>query len=325
VSVLTGDLNCYGSAVMPDDDSVLDIGGAVDRTRTVEFVDVGSDSLQAVSSSAADVTQSVDVAYRDATGVALSLSIALAGQAVVSDATVVERILKAVKDLTCAGDVALEAATAVLSGTLSAGGLTSATLPVGASPVDDAYRGLVLRETNGARRIRKVVRYTGASRVAVVDRAWGGSPPDGTTTFRLSAGAYFPKLPFEVFEVRRPFYAASSDPLVAKTYYEKVFLSNEHATLALLEAVVSEYDDPGADIEFALETTLDGSGTNGAGNSRQVAPSAGVGAFSSADKPAVGSVVGAGQAQGTWLKLSLPADAPAQNTTYTVALTGTSI
>lgn len=321
MSILVGELSCCGSAVMPDTDATLDIGGAIDRTTSVEFEDVAG-ALQAVSDSAGDVTQSVTVTYRDAAGVALTLALALNGQTVVSDATVVERLLKAVKDLSCAGNVAVESAVAVQAGTAAGGGVNYITLDAGASAVDDFYRGMVVRETNGAKRVRRVVFYTGATKKATVDQLWGGSPPDGTTTFRVSNGFYLAKAPTEVMEVRRPFYAATSDPVVAKTYYEKVFLTNDHATLTLTAAEVSEFADPEGDVEFALETTLDGAGTNGGANNRQVAPSAGVGAFDSAAKATVGGTVPAGSAQGVWLKLSLGIGAAAQNSSYTPQLGG---
>jgi hypothetical protein len=326
MSILIGDLNCYGSASMPDDNTPTAIGGAIDRTKTVEFIDVTTDDLQAVSSNAGDTTQSITVSYRDATGAIQTLVINLNGTTVVTNATVVERVLKAIKSATCAGQVALESQTAVRTGTAQAGGANTITLDTGASAVDDFYRSMPIRLTGGtgSGQIRKVVSYNGTSKVATVDIAWGTNP-NSSSTFRVSKGVYFAKTPFEVSEVRRPFYNASADPSSAETFYDKIFLSNEHATLTLTTASVVEFSDPSGDITFALETTLDGTGTNGGGNNRQVAPSSGVGTFDSTTKTVATGQIPAASRQGVWLKLSLAAGATAQNTTYVPELTGATV
>ncbi len=318
-----GELWVYGSAVMPDDDSTLNIGGAIATSKTVEFIDA-SGTLQGVSSAAGDTTQSVTVTYRDTAGIIQTLVIALNGTTPVTNAAVTERLLKAVKSATTTGDVAVETQTAERTGTAQVGSTsTSIILDSGASAVDDAYRGRIVRLTGGtgSAQIRRVVKYVGTTKVATVDRAWSVTP-DGTTTFRLSKGIYFAKSPVEVTEVRRPFYNAAGSTSTAKTYYEKVFVKNTHATLTLTTAEVQEVSDPDGFIDFALETTLNGTGTNGAGNNRQVAPSAGVGAFSSAAKPVTTGSLIAGDTQGVWLRLSLPISVVADNIDYVPALAG---
>ncbi len=242
---------------------------------------------------------------------------------VVTNAGIADRVLKAVKSATTTGFVAVESQTAERSNTAQAGSALTITLDAGASAADDAYRGRIVRLTGGtgSTQIRKIVKYVGATKVATVDQAWGTNP-DATTTFRVAKGVYFAKTPTEITEVRRPFYDAAGNVSLTETYYEKVFVKNTHATLTLQTAEVQEVSDPDGFIDFALETTLNGTGTNGGGNNRQVAPSTGVGAFSSATKPVTGGALAAGDAQGVWLRLSLPISVAADNINYVPALAG---
>lgn len=128
-----------------------------------------------------------------------------------------------------------------------------------------------------------------------------------------------------VLEIRRPFYnaVAESSSGVARTYYEKIFFTNNNAVSALTSATIEEVAGGVADsIEFDLETVLDGTDTNGVGN-RQT--HTGGYTFDSATK-AVGDA-GDGihdptKGQGVWLKLSLAAGDPATNSTYTLRETG---
>lgn len=121
--------------------------------------------------------------------------------------------------------------------------------------------------------------------------------------------------PAGVTTVRRVFYLASSDVLggAAREYHDKIFVKNEHATLDLTQASIVEQSDPGANITFDLESTLDGTDSNGGANNRLVEP--GGYTFDSATKAVANSGNHTAQAaQGIWIKLSLAAgDAPAKN------------
>lgn len=324
MSVLLGDLKIYGSATMPDDDTALDIGGAIALSKTVEWVDVNG-TLQGVSSSSGDTTQSVTVHYRDAAGAIQTLVINLNGQTVVTNATSVERLLKGIKSATTAGDVAIERQTAEFTGSSASATPYTITLDPAASAVDDAYRGMILRTTGGAGQgqIRQGVSYNGTSKVLTLDSYFDAGIPNSTTTLRISKGFFFAKRPAEVSEVRRPFYNASADSAVQKDYYEKMFLKNTSTGSALSSAIVKEFADPSGRITFTLATTKDDSGGNGGGNNRQVAPSVGVGTFDNSDKGVPTSSLGTNESIGIWLKLTLPAGDPAQNTTYTPRLQGT--
>lgn len=325
MSIKRSDLRFYASDVTPDDDSVLEIGGAIDRTKMFEFTDVGG-AVQLVSSDVDDV-EDVELFYRDAAGTPLSEIKALTGQTPVVYTPTPERLLKAIKAGTTEGDVAIEAQSATRSNTAAAGDVDWIQLDAGASATENFYAFQVIRLTGGtgAGQIRQII-YHGTDRKSYPDRPFSPAP-DGTTTFRIAPGFYFPKLPVEVLEVRRPFYAAAADNPGGSTrvFHEKLFAENSHATLTLLNALLKETSDPSTFVTFALETTKDGTGTNGAGNNRQVAPSTGVGSFSSADKAVVDGELLAGETQGLWLALTLAAGATSLKTTYGWALDGASI
>lgn len=130
-----------------------------------------------------------------------------------------------------------------------------------------------------------------------------------------------------LLEVRRPFYDAAADVSggSARDYYEKIFLKNNHGTLALTSATVAEQADPSGNVTFALESSLDGTDTNGAGNDRQTVGDLSGYTFDGTTKNVANSQsLTAGSAQGVWLKLSLAAGAAASNTSYTLRLSGNS-
>lgn len=175
----------------------------------------------------------------------------------------------------------------ILTETVTLNGITTV-------PLSNTYERLMKFELDGVTLGNVIVRKTGnAGDLAVF--------PAGVTT------------------IRQPFMYASSDVSGGsqREFHEKVFIRNDNATLDLTEAVISEQADPGANITFALESTLDGSDDNGAGNSRLVAP--GGYTFDNNAKNVANSQNHTAQsAQGVWLKLTLAAGAlPAKNT-YTI-------
>lgn len=321
MSVKQSDIKLYGSASMPDDDVPVDIGGAIDKTRKLSFTDMAvTGSAEIVSSDVGDTTQSITLTFRDAAGVLSSEAKTLSGLTPVAYVATIERFLKAIKSLTTIGDIALMASTAERTGTAQAGAAETITLDAGASAVDGFYNGMVIRLTSGtgANQIRSIIRYVGATKVATVSRDYS-TPPDATSVFRIAVGMVFDDLPVEIFEVRRPFFDSAADPPggSTKTYYDKGFFENEHATLALTSAVIVEDDDPAGVVAFDIETVLDGSTTNGGGNNRQVAPGGFV--FDSANKNVANSQSHtAGAAQGIWFELTLVAGAAALNVVYKI-------
>ncbi len=123
-------------------------------------------------------------------------------------------------------------------------------------------------------------------------------------------------------EIRRPFYNAAAEAPggAERDYYEKIFMSNEHATLTLTLATIEEQADPSGNVDFALESSLDGTDTNGAGN-RQT--HTGGYTFDSTEKNVANSQnLTALAAQGVWLRLKLPAGEASDNTTFTLRVNG---
>lgn len=334
MSILKNHIIFYGSASMPDDDTPTGIGGAIDTSTRVVFDDMSATgNIRVVSSAAGDTTQSVTVYGRDAAGNIINETKTLNGTTPVAmtSETSWERLLKATKSATTTGDVAVEAVTATRDNTAQGGADETAsemayiTLDAGASGSDDAYNGQVLRldAGTGVGQIRWIVDYVGSSKRAYVNRDWD-TTPDGTTGFLVSDGMVFEKTPNEVDEIRRPFYNALAEESGGsnRTYYEKIFAENTHATLALTSAQIKEAADPSTNVDFALESSLDGSDTNGAGN-RQT--HTGGYTFNSTDKNVANSQSHtAGAGQGIWLQLTLNAGEPANNTSVTMQETGSS-
>ena len=332
MSILKNQIRVYGSASMPDDDTPTGIGGAISTSKRVVFDDISpSGNIQVVSSAAGDTTQTVTVSGRNAGGVLISEGKTLNGVTPVAMTTNTtwERLLKAVKSATTTGDVAVEAVTADRDNVAQGGAAETATvmayiqLDTGASASDDAYNGKVIRLDGGtgANQIRRIIDYDGTTKNAYVDDDWG-TVPDATTNFVISDGMVFEKAPNEVTEVRRPFYNAAAEAAGGsnRKYYEKVFFENLHATLALTGATIAEQADPSGLVAFALESSLDGTDTNGVGN-RQT--HTGGYTFNSTTKNVANSqnhTAGAGQ--GVWLELTLNAGEAADNTSFTLRESG---
>lgn len=330
MSVLADDIAFHGCALMPENDSDP-VGEDIDLTTKVTFVDVGpAGGVQVVSSAAGDTTQTVTITYRTSAGVKLTEAIALAGlTAQGSVETDVERLLKAVKSATCAGTVAVEAATATRTATAQGGAAKTVsqmaymTLDASADGSDNVYNGQVLRITagTGAGQIREIVKYRGSDKRAWVRRDWA-TPPDNTSVFRISQGMIFEKAPNEIMTVRRAFFDISSDVLggSARDFYMKIAALNIHATLALTSAQIAESSDPSGKFEFGLEASLDGTGQS----SNRVSAPGGI-TFNSATKNVANSGNHTpGTHQGIWLHLALAAGDAALDTYYELSELGAS-
>src|SRR4030067_2797351 len=106
--IAEGDLKWYGSAVMADDDTTTNIGGAIDTANKVEFTDITPPGLiEMVSSNAGDTTQTVTLYGRNASGVLINEAKALNGVTVVDFTLSWERILKVVMTATAVGTVTI--------------------------------------------------------------------------------------------------------------------------------------------------------------------------------------------------------------------------
>lgn len=319
------DLRFYGSGSMPDDNTATNIGGAISLTKQIVFVTVAG-LVQAVSDDSADTT-AVTVSYRDAGQVIQTEVHALTGLTPVLYTATMARLLKATKAGSTVGNVAVEGQTASRSGTAQAGTADSITLDAGASAVDGFYRSQVIRLTGGTGvgQIRRIVAYEGVTRIALVSRVFSPAP-NATTTFRVSPGIMFERLPTECLEVRRLHYDAAADALggAARDYYDKCFVKNLSTTDSLTNVTISEDADPEAQFDFALETTKNGTGSNGVGNTRLIAPSAGVTAFDGTSKAVPsGGALNSGDTIGLWSHLALPAGDGSTDTKFSMQVNGT--
>lgn len=333
MSLLLSDIKLYGSAVMSDDDVVTNVGGAIALTRKVDFSDI-SGLMQIVSSTNSDTTQTVTVSYRDLTGVLTTEVKTLQGQTPVLFVANADRILKAIKSATTAGDVALESQTAIRTGTAQVGSTSNTiVLDAAASAVDGFFNGNIVRITSstGAGAIREIIDYRGATKIATVNDLWRNPgntvllfSTDGVP-FRIAQGMLFDKTPAEVTEVRRPFYDASASAPGggAKAYYDKVFFKNASNALSFLTATIAKTVDLLGKISFGLDTIVNGTSSNGPGNNRQVAP-AGI-SFGTASAVVPGTNLLAGSTIGVWLKLALLDGDAAANTSFTMQASGSTI
>lgn len=319
MAILLGDLKLRGSAVEPDDDTTLNIGGAIDLTKKPSFTDVNG-LVQAVSGAAADAGN-VTVTGRDASGTIKAETKALTGLTPVAFTTLFERLLKAVKAASTTGRVAVESQTATRTGTAQGGSADTITLDAGASAVNDAFKGQVIRITDAGGELNEIIKYVGATKLAHVATPWTMTP-NSLSPFRIAPGFFFDKTPTEVLAIKRVFYAAFAAPPsgLTKTYYEKLFWKNTHASQDGTSAEASLAADPTGTVTFGLESVIDGTGTNGAGNNRQVAPGGIVFATTSVSVTNNG-VLSAGKAVGLWLAFKREPGVVAINSSVTPRLT----
>jgi hypothetical protein len=247
------DLAIFCSANMPDVDTG-NAGGAIDLLRRPDFTQIAAnDTIQAVSSSGSDTTQTVTIEGRNAAGSIVTETKLLTSTTAITFATLgtVERVLKAELSAACAGTV-------------------------------------TIRRTTGAVTIRQI--------------------PIGERGFVA------------------PFRKLSSDPLVQKNFYAKVFARNGHASQSLLSAQVSQSADPDSRITHLLATAVGDTATS---TDRTTAPTTAntqdPDTFDDTVKSVPGTDLAAVTAIGVWLRLQLPAaDAP-HRTTYDLQLAGSSV
>ena len=122
---------------------------------------------------------------------------------------------------------------------------------------------------------------------------------------------------------RRPFYDATSQVGVAKTYYEKLFVQNRNPTLALSNAKVIEVSTGfSSKITFALE---DSKQSNQTITDRGAVPTGVTGGFGDGPSGIVSDELTATDYQGIWLKMSLDADEDSTNSFYEVQISGTTV
>lgn len=110
--IVAADIVAYGSASMPDDDTPTGIGGAIDETIRVVFTDISvTDTVEILSDSGSDTTQTVTVYGRNAAGAIINEVESLDGTNVQTTTATFERILKVVMSATAVGTVTVRRTT----------------------------------------------------------------------------------------------------------------------------------------------------------------------------------------------------------------------
>jgi hypothetical protein len=368
MSVLPSDIVVYGSANMPEADGAI-TGGAVDFTRRVAFYDVApSGNVDVISTSISDTATKISYYGRDPTGVVQNQTLTLNGQTWVTSSQPLERLLyAALSGATASGPVANPGGTAAVGDiTLAA---HNCALPSGSVTTDAIVRTAQTGSANhtgatpalfklqsgdgasvsagqiiwtkggtGSNQLRQIIATSGYGSDAVaVSRDWS-TIPDSTTTYKILQGMLFEITPNPVTGIIRIFSTTAADAPTGlqRTYYEKVFVVNNNASTALtggqIEVASENPSFPaGATLDLALTTNLNDTGTIA---NRQIAPSAGVGAFTT--QPAFVTVPGPGNlpsgsapniagVQGAWLRLTLPAGTAAYKGTADLRTQGTTV
>lgn len=301
MSVVPNEVIIYGSANMPEADSVT-VGGAVDLTKRVSFYDIAATgTFDVVSSSASDTATKVQVTGRDATGTVVTpAAITLTGTTVLTASfggQSFERLLAGVitggaintltnpGGTTAVGDVAVMSNTKVISAhTAQAGSANkSGTTPPlfklqsgdGATIGALVYSGLglIIRITGGtgANQLRMIsVPYASAAYgadIVAVNRDWT-VVPDNTSTYNITYGMLFDIAPNPVLAITRIFATAQADVPggSTRTFYEKVFWTNTNATTALINAALQVLSETatlpaGALLDLALTKVLNDTAT----------------------------------------------------------------
>lgn len=122
--IVAADLVIFNAATMPETDSGTS-GGAIDLLRRPDFTQLAAnDDVEALSSSAADVTQTLTIEGRDSAGNLVSETKTLTGTVAVifSVIGVIERVLDAELSATCAGTITVRRSVA---------GATLRVIPIG--------------------------------------------------------------------------------------------------------------------------------------------------------------------------------------------------
>jgi len=111
MSIVASDLVAYASVNMPAIDTGTN-GGAIDALRRCDFTQMGAnDTIEVLSSSSGDTTQTVTIRGRLASGAIAQEVLNLNGVTVVTSSNTYERLLSAELSATCAGTVTVRRAT----------------------------------------------------------------------------------------------------------------------------------------------------------------------------------------------------------------------
>jgi hypothetical protein len=186
---------------------------------------------------------------------------------------------------------------------------------------------MVFRATGGTgvNEIAEIIDYSGSTRTATLSRDVSALF-DNSTVYRIAKGVFFDKTPSEILYVVRMCYnAAANAPGGADIdFYLKGYFKHTDASgsgLTLNSCAVTKVSG-NVRLTFALDSAINGTGTNGVGNNRQVAPSSGVGSFGTVDVNVPGGAMTPGDKMGVWAKLAAADGAAALNESWVLGFQG---
>ena len=210
-------------------------------------------------------------------------------------------------DATLANSVGPAPIAALSTSAGDTGGLTIYGRDAGGALVSDVITLAGTAPVTGSQTFDRVLMVSG-SHAGILTVRKGAAPQTTLATMEVGVNV-----------IRRPFYNVVADAAggANKSFYEKVFLKNNNATLTLTSASVSGSSSGLNTItDIAIESGL--GGTQSVAN-RLTAPT-GVDSFSDANH-AIGNLPATGT-QAIWVKLDLTAGASPQLGTYNISILG---
>lgn len=337
MSAIVSNPRLYGAANMVTADGAT-VGGAVDLTCGLDFTDFGAADTAIYYAEQAE-TKTITLTGRDGTGTAVSGSAVTpttAGAVEGSPKTFVELLQGIVNSAGAAGNIAALRATTIATGTASSAANSTATAAayVVLASATNVTTGMVIRVTNntpvGANfQLRKIIALSGTT--AYVDQDWS-TIPSSATTYSISQGMFFEKVPNQIIKIIRPLYACQADVLggTTRNFYGKGFYVNTNSATDILTAAVT-MADPTALGELTISLCSALNDTQTAANRQTLPTNTGGGAlqtFSNVAQNCVSSALTHGNAasvaQGFWMRLTLLGGASSVNVAANPALTGSS-
>lgn len=254
----------------------------------------------------------------------------------------------AVGDIAVLGHTRVVAAHTAQAGSANTTGITPPTFKLQAGDgttigaLTYAGLGLIIRTTGGTgpNQLRYICAQYAAGTygtdVVAVNRDWG-TLPDATTTYDIAYGMLFDISPNAVLAITRAFATAAADVPggSSRTFYEKAFMVNQNATIAFTTAAIQVLSETGtlpsgALLDLALTKVLNDTATDA---NRQTLPANGdASSLTFVTQPSAINVIAspgslpaggvAAQAQGFWLRLTLPAGTSVYNGVADLRTTG---
>lgn len=320
MAITEQDIRAYGIASPASSDLTSPVGGAISLARLVEWA-TAKGLFNIVSSDAGDTGLGMGAEGLDIGGNVFTDSAAVLGTTPTPITRSFAQIMHGfVSPGTALGDTAIESQTPTRTGTAVSGAASEIELDAGASAVNGFYNGQIIRLDTGTGQfqIRQIIRYVGATKIATVDRPWG-TTPDGTSTFVISKGNFFPGpgAPNQINQVWRLFANAVNPPAVGptKVLYDKFFFRNDHATDAAPAAQVIMVDPTGGSMAFGLAAAVN----DVLITTTRLTPPTGI-SFGTSPVAVPGGTLAAGARIGVWVRLTRPALAPTFDLTSTFTL-----